>query len=89
MKGRTTFIIAHRISSVKDADIIIVLDRGRIVERGTHEELLAAGGMYRRIYDVQFKDLQQVRERLEKDGRARGQSPSMSSPDEVREVAGS
>ena len=89
MKGRTTFIIAHRISSVKDADIIIVLDRGRIVERGTHEELLAAGGMYRRIYDVQFKDLQQVRERLEKDGRAGGQSPSVSSPGEVREVAGS
>ena len=42
MKGRTTFIIAHRISSVKDADQIIVLDRGPIVERGTHEELLAA-----------------------------------------------
>ncbi len=56
MKGRTTFIIAHRISSVKDADEIIVLDRGRIVERGAHRELLELGGHYRRIYDVQFKD---------------------------------
>ena len=56
MKGRTTFIIAHRISSVKDADEIIVLDKGRIVERGTHHELLALGGHYRRIYDVQFRD---------------------------------
>ena len=56
MKGRTTFIIAHRISSVKDADQIIVLDKGRIVERGTHRELLARNGHYRYIYDVQFKD---------------------------------
>jgi len=56
MKGRTTFIIAHRISSVKDADLIIVLDKGRIVERGTHRELLARNGHYRHIYDVQFKD---------------------------------
>jgi len=56
MKGRTTFIIAHRISSVKDADEIIVLDKGRIVERGTHKELLELGGHYRKIYDVQFKD---------------------------------
>lgn len=61
MKGRTTFIIAHRISSVKDADQIIVLDEGRIVERGTHEELLALGGHYKRIYDVQFRDLESVR----------------------------
>lgn len=61
MKGRTTFIIAHRISAVKDADQIIVLDEGRIVERGTHEELLALGGHYKRIYDVQFRDLESVR----------------------------
>lgn len=56
MKDRTTFIIAHRISSLKHADEIIVLDDGEIVERGTHEELLENGGPYQRIYDIQYKD---------------------------------
>lgn len=56
MEGRTTFVIAHRISSVKDADLIILLEQGRIVERGTHAELLHQEGAYRRIYDVQFRD---------------------------------
>lgn len=57
MKGRTTFIIAHRISSLKHADEIIVLDQGKIVERGTHNQLLESNyGAYRRIYDIQFKD---------------------------------
>jgi ATP-binding cassette subfamily B multidrug efflux pump len=57
MKGRTTFIIAHRISSLKHADEILVLDQGRIVERGTHEQLLEQkNGSYRRTYDIQFKD---------------------------------
>ncbi|NLN20313.1 MAG: ABC transporter ATP-binding protein [Firmicutes bacterium] len=53
---RTTFVIAHRISSVKDADLIIVLENGRIVERGTHDELYELGGVYRRICDVQLGD---------------------------------
>ncbi len=53
-ENRTTFIIAHRISSVKDADLILVMEEGRIVERGTHEELLALGGRYREVYDVQY-----------------------------------
>lgn len=60
MKGRTTFIIAHRISSVKEADEILVLDRGRVTERGTHEELLQLKGFYRRIYDIQFRDRNRV-----------------------------
>lgn len=61
MRGRTTFIIAHRLSSVKHADEILVLDEGRIVERGTHEELLARGGVYRAIYDIQFRDYEEQR----------------------------
>ncbi|ADU30819.1 ABC transporter ATP-binding protein [Evansella cellulosilytica] len=56
MKGRTTFIIAHRISSLMHADEILVLDNGEIVERGLHDELLMNDGHYRRIYDIQFKD---------------------------------
>jgi ATP-binding cassette subfamily B protein len=56
MKGRTTFIIAHRISSLKHADEIIVLDKGRIVQRGTHQDLLEQEGLYRQTYDIQYAD---------------------------------
>jgi ATP-binding cassette, subfamily B, multidrug efflux pump len=56
MKGRTSFIIAHRISSLKHADEIIVLDDGEVVERGTHDELLKNNGAYKRIYDIQYQD---------------------------------
>ncbi|MEJ2734424.1 MAG: ABC transporter ATP-binding protein [Anaerolineae bacterium] len=55
MQGRTTLIIAHRIQSVMNADLILVLDKGRIVQRGTHEELMAQEGIYRRIYDMQAR----------------------------------
>ena len=55
MAGRTTFIIAHRIGSVMNADQILVLDKGRIVQRGRHQELLAEPGFYRRIYDLQAR----------------------------------
>jgi ATP-binding cassette subfamily B protein len=55
MEGRTTFIIAHRIQSVMNADLILVLNRGRIVQRGTHDELMAQEGIYRRIYDLQAR----------------------------------
>ena len=54
MQGRTTFIIAHRISSVKHADLILILEDGKIVERGTHEELIRLGGRYYKIYETQF-----------------------------------
>jgi len=57
MVGRTTFIIAHRISAVKDADEIIVLEKGRIVERGSHDQLLQARGFYYEIFKEQYKDL--------------------------------
>jgi ATP-binding cassette subfamily B protein len=55
MQGRTTLIIAHRIQSVMDADLILVLDKGRIVQRGTHEELMAQEGIYHRIYEMQAR----------------------------------
>ena len=53
MVGRTTFMIAHRLSTVRKADQILVVDRGRIVERGTHEELIAGGGLYKQLHDMQ------------------------------------
>jgi ATP-binding cassette subfamily B protein len=55
MQGRTSFVIAHRIQSVMSADLILVLDRGEIVQRGTHRELMAQEGIYRRIYDLQVR----------------------------------
>ncbi|ARC62718.1 putative multidrug resistance ABC transporter ATP-binding/permease protein YheI [Bacillus licheniformis] len=56
MRDRTTFIIAHRISSLKHADEILVLDKGVVKERGTHEQLMEANGLYKRIFDLQYKD---------------------------------
>jgi ATP-binding cassette subfamily B protein len=56
MQGRTTFVIAQRLSTLKDATEILVFDAGRIVERGSHIELLARGGHYARIYDLQLRD---------------------------------
>lgn len=56
MEGRTTFVIAQRLLTLKNADMILVLNNGRIVQRGTHDELLAEGGLYREIYDLQLKD---------------------------------
>jgi ATP-binding cassette subfamily B protein len=56
MEGRTTFVIAQRLLTLKNADMILVLANGRIVQRGTLDELLAGGGLYREIYDLQLKD---------------------------------
>ncbi|MBI3241140.1 MAG: ABC transporter ATP-binding protein [Chloroflexi bacterium] len=64
MKGRTTFVIAQRLSTVKRADQIFVLDGGRIVQRGTHDSLLAEGGLYKEIYDLQLKDQEKFRKEM-------------------------
>ncbi|HEY7825736.1 MAG TPA: ATP-binding cassette domain-containing protein, partial [Candidatus Acidoferrales bacterium] len=56
MTGRTVFVIAHRLSTIRRADVIAVLEDGTIREKGTHEELLERGGLYARLYDMQFRD---------------------------------
>jgi ATP-binding cassette subfamily B protein len=55
MAGRTSIVIAHRLSTILAADLILVMDRGKIVERGTHSELLAMNGLYSQLYETQFK----------------------------------
>jgi subfamily B ATP-binding cassette protein MsbA len=56
MTGRTVFVVAHRLSTVRRADRILVLENGMIVDEGTHERLMARTGTYRRLYDLQFED---------------------------------
>ncbi len=55
MQNRTTFIIAHRIQSIMDADVILVMDKGKIVQTGVHENLVKQDGIYRKIYDIQTR----------------------------------
>ena len=55
MRGRTSFIVAHRLSTIKDADIILVMNNGNIVEQGTHKELLEKDGFYSVLYNSQFE----------------------------------
>ena len=79
MQGRSTFIIAHRIQSVMNADLILVLDQGTIVQRGTHDELMEQEGIYRQIYDVQAR----IEDELEKEI---GQTSEVSQTSEVWET---
>jgi len=64
MQGRTTFVIAHRLSTVTAADEILVIGNGRVIERGTHEELLENGGYYRHICEEQFKGIAPLADRM-------------------------
>ncbi len=64
MEGRTTLIIAQRLSTVKKADLILVMDQGRIVEQGTHSQLLALNGLYRQIYDLQLRNQEEFEDDL-------------------------
>lgn len=78
MKGRTTFIIAQRLLTLKHADCILVINDGRIVERGNHEDLLANNGLYRQIYDMQLRDQEEfviLQDRLVAEGLDRGSTP--------------
>lgn len=60
MKGRTTLVIAHRLSTIESADLIVVMDRGQIVEQGTHQSLLAKGGAYAQLHSMQFTEINEV-----------------------------
>ena len=54
MEGRTSFIVAHRLSTIREADVILVMKDGNIIEQGSHEELLKKGGFYKNLYESQF-----------------------------------
>ena len=58
MQGRTSFIVAHRLSTIREANVILVMRDGRIVEQGTHEELLRRGGFYKVLYNSQFEGVE-------------------------------
>ena len=75
MSTRTTFVIAQRLRTVKMADQILVLQDGRIVERGTHQQLLRKGGLYRQIYDLELRDQEEA---LEQAPAATGRSVTLS-----------
>jgi ATP-binding cassette subfamily B protein len=65
MQGRTTFVIAHRLSTVRRADLILVMEDGQIIERGTHRQLINQDGLYREICDLQLRDREKFREEVQ------------------------
>ena len=85
MRGRTTFVIAHRLRSVREADQILVLDQGSIVQRGKHDELLAEGGLYREIYELELRDQEAAEADMELELDANGAAPAYQ---DERSIAG-
>ncbi len=55
MRGRTSFIVAHRLSTIREADVILVMKDGTVIEQGNHEELLAKGGFYKKLFEAQWQ----------------------------------
>ena len=85
MRGRTSFVVASRVRTIKNADQILVLDAGRIIERGTHETLLAHGGAYTKLYDLQLREQEEFEARLlasesDEEGREGGQGDREGTP---------
>ena len=64
MEGRTTFVIAHRLSTVQRADLILVMDDGQVVEQGTHRDLISQDGLYREICELQLQDREKFQEEI-------------------------
>jgi ATP-binding cassette subfamily B protein len=89
MRGRTTFVVASRLRTIKSADQILVLEHGRIVERGTHETLLALGGPYSRLYDLQLREQEEFEARtlISQAEILQDALPEIAHSDEKREVA--
>jgi len=81
MEGRTTFVIAHRLSTVRRADLILVMDKGGIIQQGKHDELLQQGGLYREIYNLQLKDRARFAEEMQELQPLRVDRPKASSSD--------
>jgi ATP-binding cassette subfamily B protein len=76
MRGRTTFVIAQRLRTIKAADQILVVQRGRIVQRGKHEDLISQDGVYREIYDLELRDQEEAFERTRQETREPAPSPA-------------
>jgi subfamily B ATP-binding cassette protein MsbA len=79
VKDRTTFVIAHRLSTILHADLIVVLDKGRIVETGLHHELLANGGLYKKLFEMQFDTREKGKPEIIEQGREETESPEQES----------